>query len=225
MRQSVLLLNLLFGAALASSLIWRPSPPPKFGGLMAADLPRRVSAGDSAFAFAGEQPIAESARRQLTSASLVSVAYVPAGGSNPRRRVDVTLIGGTDRSALHDPRSCFVGAGWRIEGDHTEPIPGTPLTARACTLRQDDGSGVYDVLYLYLVDGRVVDDVTRIRTEMALSALLGRKNRPVYFVRFTRPAAAAGPVGADEHAELLRFAAALWREVGPRLTEPATAGS
>jgi hypothetical protein len=216
----------LLGVALAASFIWRPAPPPKFAGFTAAELPRRVTAGgDAAFVFAGEQPIAESARQQLTSASLVSASYSPAGGSDPMRRVDVTLIGGTDRTALHDPRSCFVGAGWRIEGDHTEPVPGTPLTARSCTLRQDDGSSAYDVLYLYLVDGSVVDDVTRIRSEMALSALLGRRNRPVYFIRFTRPIAAAGSPGADEHADLQRFVASLWRQIGPRLTTSAPAGS
>jgi hypothetical protein len=219
-RQSVLMLNLLLGAALIASLLWRPSPPAKFVGLTPADLPKRVSTGDADFTLTGEQPIAESARRQLTSASVVSVSYAPAGSGDLRRCVDVTLIGGTDRTALHDPRSCFVGAGWRIDGDHTEPVPGTPLTARTCTLRQEGGSGAYDVLYLYLVDGAVVDNVTRIRTEMALSALIGCRNRPVYFVRFTRPVTSAGPVDSAEHADLQRVAAALWHEIGPKLTAP-----
>ncbi len=127
------------------------------------------------------------------------------------------LIGGTDRSALHDPRSCLIGAGMQLENDHLEALPGSSfhgqLQARAChavgSARNDRRGGI-DILYLYVVNGKVVNQVTQIRAAMLWSALLGRRGTPVYFLRFTRALNPDPQAEALGHARLQRFATEMW---------------
>ena len=69
------------------------------------------------------------------------------------------LIGGTDRSALHDPRSCLIGAGMQAGRMIIwKTLPGTAIQAvRSChaisglnSSASDSGSGGSDLLYLYV---------------------------------------------------------------------------
>ncbi|MBV9850607.1 MAG: EpsI family protein [Armatimonadetes bacterium] len=198
------LLMALVGAALATAMVWRPAPPPRFAGIGGGDVPRAVGG------YVGQDyAMAPEVRAALSSADIVSRAYGRGGDA-----VDFVLIGGTDRTALHDPRSCLVGAGWKLEGDHTEALPGTGVAVRACHAVGLPGTTGYDIVYLYVVDGRVINQVTQIRAAMLWSALLGRKNTPVYFLRFMRP---LGADAAADHARMQSFAAQMWAALAPRL--------
>jgi EpsI family protein len=206
---------LAFFAALAfvASRLWHPAPPPKYSGISEWRIPETVAG----FQSQGEETLSPSVRAALSSADIVSRTYQSSGGNV----VQFTMIGGTDRSALHDPRSCLTGAGWRIEDDHTETIPGTQVQARKCRVVQDKSSQSYELIYLYVVDGKIINEVTQIRGKMLLSALIGQKGTPTIFMRFMRPLA---PAGSSEPSQvpnesgntyLNTFAAEMWNALRP----------
>ncbi len=209
------LLTVFFGAALAVSLFWKPAPPARFAGLAGADIPRSVGGWVSG----PDESVPADVQAALSSASLVSRTYQPsAAGADP---LNFVLIGGTDRSALHDPRSCLIGAGMQIQNDHLESLPGTGVEARACRAVAGASGGGFDILYLYLVNGRIINSATQIRAAMLWSALLGQRGTPVYFLRFTRPLHSDPREDALGHAAMLQFATTLWAQLQPRL-QPAT---
>ena len=208
-RRMGYLLVVLVGAALATAMAWKPAPPPKFVGLTGRDVPRLVGG------LAGQDyAMAPEVKAALSSADTVSRTYGQGDAAT-----DFVLIGGTDRTALHDPRSCLVGAGWKLEDDHTETLPGTAIAARACHAVGLPGAPGYDIMYLYVVNGRVINQVSQIRAAMLWSALVGRKNTPVYFLRFMRPLSSDDAAVSANHAQLASFAAQMWAAVAPRIVK------
>lgn len=221
-RRMGYLLAVLIGAALLVSFAWKPAPPARFAGVTGADVPRSVGGWVSG----PDEIVPAETQAALSSASLTSLTYQPpksgaagteaAEGASP---VNFVLIGGTDRSALHDPRSCLIGAGMQIQGDHLEALPGTGIKVRACrAVSGTSGGGGYDIIYLYLVNGRIINSATQIRAAMLWSALLGQRGTPVYFLRFTRPLYSDPRRDAPGHAAMLQFATSLWTQLQPRLT-------
>lgn len=219
-RRSAAVLSLLFLAANAVAFAWRPAPAAQAASADALSVPNSVGG----FTSRGDVPMPDDVKKALASATMVARSYEGPGSAVP---VDFILIGGTDRSALHDPRSCLVGDGWRITDDRSETLPGAAgVPVRSCRIvkgEEGGGEAAYEMLYLYVVDGKVVERVTEIRGRMLAAALLGRKGAPTYFLRFVRPADAAPQTGTaeppakDGDRELRRFAAAMWAELGPRL--------
>ena len=207
-------LTLIIGAALATSMIWKPAPPAHFVGITSAEVPREL-AGYSA---PEDDILPPDVRAALASTDPLSRNYHQAGGD-----VNFLLIGGTDRSALHDPRSCLIGAGMQLEADHVEMLPGTQIEARSCRAVSQNAvpgassQGGYDILYLYVVNGKVINQVTQIRAAMLLSAVLGQRGTPVYFLRFTRTISPDPQEYALDHAKLQQFAAEMWKHLQPRL--------
>lgn len=212
-RRVAYLLVLLVGTALTTAKVWHPAPPRAFAGIRSADVPRLVDG----YAAPQDSPVDPIVQKALESADIVSRTYARGTSDLP---VDVILIGGTDRNALHDPRSCLVGAGWQLADDHTERLPGTKIEARACHAVGQPGAANYDILYLYVVDGQVINQVTQIRAAMLWSALLGRQNAPVYFLRFQQPLGAERAANAAQHTQMTEFAARLWTQLQPRLQPP-----
>ncbi len=206
-RRMGYLLTALVGAALGTAMVWKPAPPPRFAGIGGGTVPRTVAG------YVGsDEPVAPEVRAALSSADIVSRLY-----GQGTDQVDFMLIGGTDRTALHDPRSCLVGAGWKLEGDHTEALPGTAVSARACRAVGLPGAPGYDIVYLYVENGHVINQVTQIRAAMLWSALLGRRAQPVYFLRFLRPLDADPGSAAADHAQMMQFAAQMWTTLSPAL--------
>ena len=213
------LLTLLIGAALVVSAVWNPAAPARFAGLSGADVPRSVGGWVSG----PDETVPADVQAALASASLTSRTYRPAGNGPGAEPLDFVLIGGTDRSALHDPRSCLIGAGMQIAGDHLEALPGTGIQARVCRAVTGTGSG-FDIIYLYLVNGRIVNSATQIRAAMLWSALLGRRGTPVYFLRVTRLLSSDPRQDAAGHAAMLQFATNMWIRLQPGLLPPARTG-
>lgn len=204
------LLALFVGAALLVSRVWNPVPPARFAGVGTADIPHAAGG----FSAGPDDAVPADVQAALSSATLTSRTYRPAGSGDA---VNFVLIGGTDRSALHDPRSCLIGAGMSVQNDHLEELPGTGVDARACRAEDAANHRGFDVVYLYLVNGRVVNEATQIRAAMLWSALLGQRGTPVYFLRFTRPLCSDPRLDAQGHAALLQFASAMWNRLQPRL--------
>ena len=207
-RRMAALLVLLVASAFATAMVWKPAPTARFTGLRTQDVPRSVAGFDAPTDY----EMTPEVRAALSSADIVSRTYTRGADA-----LDFVLIGGTDRTALHDPRSCLVGAGWRLEDDHAETLPGTDVAARACRAVGQPGAPGLDIVYLYVVDGRVISQATQIRAAMLWSALLGRRNTPVYFLRFTRPLDDDDQRQSADHQQLTRFASALWTDLKPRL--------
>jgi hypothetical protein len=203
-------LALCLGAALLVSRVWNPAPPARFAGLGSGDIPRTVGG----YAAGPDDAVPVDVQAALSSATMTSRTYQPLGNG---AAVNFVLIGGTDRSALHDPRSCLIGAGMTVQNDHSEQLPGTGIDVRACRATDAGNQAGFDMIYLYLVNGRVVSEATQIRAAMLWSALLGRRGTPVYFLRFTRPIQSDPHGDVQGHAALLQFASAMWKTLQPRL--------
>lgn len=223
-RRMGYLLTLLIGAALATAMVWRPGPPPRFAGLQSRDLPRTLGG----YRSGPDETVSAEVKAALASADLTSRTYQPTAQNwaEAAEPVSFVLIGGTDRSALHDPRSCLIGSGMQVQDDHVEPLPGTGVTVRAChavpgeALPGTSGGGV-DMIYLYLVNGQVVTGATQIRAAMLWSALMGGRGTPVYFLRFTRSLETDPQQETQGHAAMLHFATEMWTRLRPRLVSSA----
>jgi len=207
------LLTLIIGAALLTAMAWHPAPPPRFAGLAGADVPRTLGG----YTSAGNDPVPADVKAALASASLLSCTYTSETAASEGGPINFVLIGGTDRSALHDPRSCLIGAGMRLEDDHLEHLPGTTVAVRSCHAVPGSGGGGSDLLYLYVIDGKIINQATQIRAAMLWSALLGQQGKPVYFLRFERPISPDAGEDARGHARLQEFATAMWKRLRPRL--------
>lgn len=212
-RRMGYLLILMIGAALATAMAWHPAPPKPFVGIAGADVPRTLTG----YTSAGNDPVPADVKAVLASASLLSRTYTSDSADSNGEPINFVLIGGTDRSALHDPRSCLIGAGMRLEDDHLEALPGTSAAARSCHAVSESGSGGSDLLYLYVVDGKIINQATQIRAAMLWSALLGQQGKPVYFLRFERSINPDTSADALGHARLQQFATAMWMRLRPRL--------
>ena len=218
-RRSAYLLAATALVAFAVTLLWKPAPPLPFVGVRSDEISHAIGAWNSQ----GDDPVPPEVRDALPSAKIVYRTYTSPSSETP---IHLILIGGTDRTALHDPRSCLIGAGFHLEDDHVESLPDTTVDIRACDAvgqpGQSDLPG-YDIVYLYVVDGKIRNRMTQIRAEMLLSALLGQKNRPVYFLHFFIPLADDPAVRAANHQKLLHFAADTWKALAPRIV-PGDAG-
>jgi EpsI family protein len=173
------------------------------------EIPKAVGS----FVTSGDYAMDPIVLQALSTADVISREYTD--GQTP---VDFVMIGGTDRGALHDPRSCLVGAGWSLENDHTEALPGSNINVRTCHA-VGLGSQGFDIVYLYVVNGRVINEPTQIRLSMLFSALLGRRNTPVYFLRFMTPDTTQGGINPTTHAAMERFAANMWQTLSGRITK------
>ena len=221
-RRSAYLLAVCAVCAFGVSLAWHPAPPTPFVGIASREIPAQIGPWTSQ----GDYQVAPEVKAALAAANITSRVYsAPSTAPGRSTGIDFILIGGTDRSALHDPRSCLVGGGWQLQDDHTEAVPGASdgLTVRSCKAVGGPGateaSDGYDIVYLYIVDGQIRNEVTQIRAEMLVSALMGRKNRPVYFLRLLQPLSSDAAVQAQNHAHLIEFAGQIWETLKPRLMQ------
>ena len=124
-------------------------------------------------------------------------------GSEGGASVQVIRITGSDRNALHDPRSCLAGVGWRIEDDRTEIAEGVPV--RVCRLAAPDRAPLL-VAYGYVSEnGILFANPSAIRAQLLRQAILGGAAKPVTFLRLIT----SGEPGQTEASrKRLRFLAA-----------------
>ena len=131
--------------------------------------------------------------------------------------INFLLVSGSGRTALHDPRLCLTGSGWRLSDAHTEALPGTPIV-----MQQNEAATVSafpdtSLTYFYIVKGRAISSPTEIRMALLGSSLLGRDNTPIYFFRFIQPISPDPAQAKSNRAHLLLFAAEMWRQMKPKM--------
>jgi hypothetical protein len=220
-RASLIAVNILLLGALGVALTWPEEKRVEFS-YPGERVPRSVENAGVAYEAIGDLPVDKDTRTQLSAASIISRTYRETGKMVASDPMLFTLIGGKDRTVIHDPRSCFRGAGWQIDNDRNEVLPGTSINVHTCVIRQPQENIAHDVIYLYTVDGAILNSVTQIRGEMVWNAFLGSSNRPTFFFRCSRlvnPASINkdGGISDEEHKKLQDFAATMWKTVGPDL--------
>jgi hypothetical protein len=149
-------------------------------------------------------PVDSAVSNALPSASIVARRYFAPDGLP----IDLTLVTGTDRSALHDPRSCLTGGGWTISADHQERLA-SGCDAHCCVATSPDGGSRSDFVYFYVIDRTVISSPSEIREALLASALIGREADTVEFVRLTAPEPISGRGGfmtGHVHAQVLDLA-------------------
>ena len=215
-RRAGYLLIAVFASALCVAFVWRPAPPQVFHGLNSQAVPMAIDG------YQGQAtPVDAITRSALASAEISSRSYTDSSG----HEIELLLIGGTDRSALHDPRSCLVGSGGRIDNDHVESLnlsvtsgqrAALPVSARSCIAtypgQPQYGPG-YDILYFYVTHRKIIASATEIRLAL-LSSLIEQNDEPVYFIRILAPYQ-PGNSYAAEHARLRAFASSFWESSSP----------
>jgi hypothetical protein len=208
----------LLALTLLTAFAWKPAPPAKFNGIAASQVPIHI--GD----YTGvDVPVDANTKSLLATADIISRQYTSTDGSV----INVTIIGGTGRNELHDPRSCLVGAGWQIENDHVEQLPSArPLSVRACQIAMGGGStgeanqssSANDMMYLYDVNRQTIASASAIRWTLLSSDLLGQSDVPVYFVRTVADISNLHDQSienSDEHRRLAQFTSQLWQNLEP----------
>ncbi len=203
-RRMAYLLVLLFGGALLTAMVWKPAPPPVFHGIADSAVPLTVDG----FTSSGDYPEPDSVKAALQSATVISRTYIKDG-----QQLDFTLIGGTDRTALHDSRSCLIGAGSQVDAAHSEMLPGTTVEAQAYHVHTDGVT--QDMVDWYVENGHIISQTSQIRAQMLVSALFGRRNDPIYFFRFMGTLPSDPQAAAAAHEHLMKFAADMWTTLQP----------
>jgi hypothetical protein len=94
------------------------------------------------------------------------------------------------------------------------------LRLQESILKFNDVADRYEVVFGYVVDGRVVPRTEDIHLALVWQTIFGTSGKPSYFMRFTprNPG-----TGRDRREQLLRFAGALWEQIGPILEGRAAA--
>lgn len=214
-RMAVVLVLALIGALLIK-VRFKPAPS-ALVTIASADVPLAVAGYTSPPDDAETWKREAQAQVYISQSQVISRTYradADPGGSD---RIDFLLVSGSGRTALHDPRLCLTGSGWRLSDARTESLPGTPIV-----MQRNEAATVSDVpdtslTYFYIVKGRAISSPTEIRLALLGSALLGRDNAPIYFFRFIQPVNPDPAVARRNHAHLQEFAAQMWRTLRPHL--------
>jgi EpsI family protein len=124
-------------------------------------------------------PVPADVQKALPSARLLCRRY-----RSPMGEADVTIISGSDATALHDPHDCLAGEGWQFLSDVTRqvaPEGGPPFTVRDVVM---DKSGVRARMwYWYQVDEAVFANTVSARLALFRKRLGGSGKPRAEFVR------------------------------------------
>ena len=210
-RRSGYLLAAVLLAAVVCSYAWKAPDLPRPRPLPSSITPVQIGGYSGSVGTVPEITL-----EALKSAQVIDRQYTSSDGFT----INFALIGGTDRDALHDPRSCLLGSGGRIENDRLEALPGSGEKVRACDVIYDGSTeSRADIVYYYLTKQGIVASATDIRLRLLSTAFSFTQNQQIYFIRFSTPVPDSPDSGQRQliHSRLMNFAAQLWREMGPVL--------
>lgn len=179
-RRTAVVLAAAFALTLLAARLM-PAPRPAAPVSAGKPLPQTLGAGFVGGSVADETKPAVRARLAAHT-QIATRTYTNAA----KQTVQVIRLVGSDRNALHDPRSCLAGVGWRIEDDRTETIGETPV--RVCRLLGDDGRPPLLVAYGYVGEnGTLIADPSAIRAKLLYQAVVGGAAKPLVFLRLITP--------------------------------------
>jgi EpsI family protein len=127
-----------------------------------------------------EQPVPEDVQRALPTARLLSRRY-----QCPLGTADVTIIAGSDATALHDPHDCLSASGWEFMEDEPRDVD---LGSGKGSFRVRDAVMINGPVrarmwYWYTIGSETFDRTLFARLGLYRIRLLEGKGRPARFVR------------------------------------------
>jgi EpsI family protein len=125
-------------------------------------------------------PVPSDVQKALPTAQILSRRYeCPVGVA------DVTIISGSDATALHDPHDCLTGDGWEFITEQTRSVdvgrPGGPITVRDVVMSKEKVRA--RLWYWYNVGPEVYDRTLPARLNLFWSRMIQRKRHRAEFVR------------------------------------------
>ena len=144
-------------------------------------------------------------------------------GGSDGSHINLFMTAGNGRKTFHDPHSCSLGSDAVLEdvGPLTLPMlpgshPGLPqVTLSEHQFHHNNDSDRFEFMMFYVVDGKVLQTPADARRAIMRQMFYGDAGKPSYFVRITQET----PGTDEEHRQqLVRFAAALWKNAGPVLS-------
>ena len=178
-RRAAFILAAAFAAFAVTARLLPPPRPPLPIATVNRPLPPTLGNG---FVAGAPDETTPATRSTLTPGTQIATRTyrAPTGET-----VQVIRIVGSDRNALHDPRSCLAGVGWHIEDDRTETQNGIPV--RVCRLTGDNRAPLL-VAYGYVSENGVLfADPSAIRVRLLYQALVGGAAKPITFLRLITP--------------------------------------
>ncbi|HEV2473332.1 MAG TPA: exosortase/archaeosortase family protein [Chthonomonadales bacterium] len=152
---------------------------------------------------------------ELRPSRVINRNYMGSDGS----RIQFFLTAGNGRKVFHDPHTCSLGSDATLTDRAIVSVPtalGT-LRVQESAFRRAGDPNQYEVLFFYVVEGRIVQRTEQVRNQLILQMLLGDRGMPSYFFRVVQ-----GIPGIDgaRRGEATRFIAAMWNKIGGILTAP-----
>ena len=129
-------------------------------------------------------PVPADVQKALPTARILSRQYRCAIGS-----ADVTIVSGSDATALHDPHDCLAGDGWHFLKDRSRWVDGGASTGpiRLRDILMVKGSMHARVWYWYAIGSAIYDSTLPARLGLFRTRLTEGRGRRAEFVRLIVP--------------------------------------
>jgi EpsI family protein len=127
-----------------------------------------------------DQPVPADVQRALPTARLLSRRY-----QSPLGSADVTIITGSDATALHDPHDCLSGNGWEflVDRPYDVDLGGGRGVIRVRDVVMANGAVRARMWYWYAVGSEIYDSTLPARLGLFRVRLTEGERRPARFVR------------------------------------------
>jgi EpsI family protein len=127
-----------------------------------------------------DEPVGADVQKALPTAHILSRRY-----QSPSGPADVTIVSGSDATALHDPHDCLAGEGWHFLKDQPLLVdvgaPGGPIPVRDVWMVK--GSVQARMWYWYAVGPEIYNNTLRARLGLFRVRLVEGRGRRAEFVR------------------------------------------
>jgi EpsI family protein len=147
----------------------------------AARLPIRLGQWEGT-----DEPVGADVQKALPTAHLLSRRY-----QSPSGTADVTIVSGSDATALHDPHDCLAGEGWHFLKDQPLTVdlgaPGGPVQVRDVWMVK--GQVQARMWYWYAVGSDLYNNTLRARLGLFRTRIVEGRGRRAEFVRLIVPSA------------------------------------
>jgi EpsI family protein len=131
-----------------------------------------------------EQPVAADVQRALPSAQIMTRRY-----TSPLGVADVTIVSGSDATALHDPHDCLTGEGWQFQKEELRDIEtgGPRGRIRVRDVVMVRGAVRARMWYWYVVGSEIYDTTLPARLGLFRTRLTEGRRHRAEFVRLIVP--------------------------------------
>ncbi len=135
-------------------------------------------------------PVPEDVQRALPSAHVLSRHYQCSPASGYPGLADVTIVSGSDATALHDPHDCLTGDGWRFLAEQSRSVavgspasgyPAPPIQVRDVLIAR--GPVRARMWYWYAIGSDVYNRTLPARLGLFRTRLTEGRGRRAEFVR------------------------------------------